>query len=190
MAGKSRELAKPVSFEVKPLYQETVAGGVSPEQRTVDLLQIENLRSRVSAANSQVSDLQAQLKSFRMAMDRSTAAAGDLEDVYHQLRFAVFAAEEALNGKSSRGGMGSSPASISSRLFMIEFARANTWGLTETQKQQMGYVFEAIGQLQPQLDKLLEIDFPTFRQALLKAGAPWMPEGLMKDMSDEHVEID
>ena len=44
--------------------------------------------------------------------------------------------------------------------------------------------------LQPQLDKLVQADFPTFRQSLLNAGAPWMPEGLMKDLSEEHVEID
>lgn len=188
--GKTRELAKPVSFEVKPLYQETVPGGVSPDQRSALLLQVEDLRRKVSTATSQIGDLHAQLKSFRMALDRSSAVAGDLETKYQQLRMAVFAAQEILNGQSSRGGMGTSPASVSSRLFMIEFARANTWGLTATQKQQMGFVKDALGVLQPRLDKLLQTEFPAFRQSLLKAGAPWMPEGLMEDISDEHVEID
>jgi len=189
-AGNTRELAKPVTFEVKPIYHETVAGGVTPDQRTALLLQVESLRSKVSAADSQISDLHSQLKAIRMALDRSTAVAGDMETKYHQLRLAVYTAEEALNGKTSRQGMGISPASISSRLFMIEFARANTWGLTETQKQQMGYVQDALDKLQPQLDKLLQVEFPAFKQSLRKAGAPWMPEGLMKDISDEHVEID
>jgi len=188
--GKTRQLAKPVSFEVKPLYQETVPGGVSPEQRSVLLLQVEDLRRKVSTATSQIGDLHAQLKSFRIALDRSSAVAGDLETKYQQLRMAVFAAQEILNGQSSRSGMGTSPATVSSRLFMIEFARANTWGLTTTQKQQMGFVKDALGVLQPGLDKLLQTEFPAFRQSLLKAGAPWMPEGLMEDISDEHVEID
>ncbi len=188
--GKTRELAKAVNFEVKPLYQETISGGVSPAQRSDSIMQVEDLRRKVSTAASQINDLHAQIKSFRIALDRSSAVAGDLEAEYQQLRMAVYAAEEILYGKSSRGGMGTSPASISSRLFMIEFARANTWGLTTTQKQQMGFVKDALIRLQPRLEELLRTEFPTFKQSLLKAGAPWMPEGLMEDTSEENVEID
>jgi len=188
-AGKIRELAKAVSFDVKALHQETVSGGVSPDQRTASLLKVENLRARVSTAASQIDDLKAQLKSFRMAMDRSTVAA-KFEVQFDQLRQAVFAAEETINGKASRSGLGTAPVSVSGRLFMIEFARANTWGLTDTQKQQMGYVQDALAKLEPQLDKLRQGDFPALRAALLEAGAPWMPEGLMEDISEEHVEID
>lgn len=188
--GKTRQLAEPVSFDVKPLAQETVSGSVSPEQRSADLLQVEDLRRNVSMATSQVDDLKAQLKSFRMALDRSTAVATNMETTYQQLRKAVFAAEETLNGKSSRNGMGTAPASVSSRLFMIEFARANLWGLTATQKQQMVFVQDALNVLQPELTNLLETEFPVFKQLLLDAGAPWMPKGLMKEESDEPVEID
>lgn len=188
--GKTRQLAEPVSFDVKPLAQETVSGSVSPEQRSAALLQVEDLRRNVSMATSQVDDLKAQLKSFRMALDRSTAVATDMETTYQQLRKAVFAAEETLNGQSSRNGMGTAPASVSSRLFMIEFARANLWGLTATQKQQMVFVQDALNVLQPELTNLLETEFPVFKQLLLDAGAPWMPKGLMKEESDEPVEID
>jgi hypothetical protein len=86
--------------------------------------------------------------------------------------------------------MGTAPASVSSRLFMIEFARANLWGLTTTQKQQMVFVQDALNVLQPELNNLLETEFPVFKQSLLDAGAPWMPKGLMKEKSDELVEID
>jgi photosystem II stability/assembly factor-like uncharacterized protein len=190
VAGKSRALAEPVNFDVKPIHQETIPGGVTPQQRTASLLQIENLRGRVSAASSQINDLKARLKSYRMAIDLSSAVAGNLETVYSQLRQAVFVAEEVLIGQASRQGMGASPANVAGRLFMIELARANTWGLTDTQKQQMGYVQDALEKLQPQLDNLLEVEFPAFRKSLLEAGAPWMPEGLMKDISEERVEID
>jgi photosystem II stability/assembly factor-like uncharacterized protein len=189
-AGKSRALAEPVNFEIKPIHQETVPGGVTPEQRTASLLEVENLRGRVSTASSQINDLKAQLKSFRMAMDLSSAVSGELEAVYEQLRQAVFTAEEVLDGQSSRQGIGAAPANVTGRLFMIEFARANTWGLTDTQKQQMGYVQDALVKLEPKVTKMLKVDFPAFRQSLLKAGAPWMPEGLMKDSSEDHVEID
>lgn len=189
-AGKSRALAEPVNFEIKPIHQETVPGGVTPEERTASLLQVENLRSRVSTASSQINDLKARLKSYRMAMDRSSAVAGELETTYHQLRQAVLSDEEILIGQSSRSGIGASPASVSWRLFMIEFARANTWGLTDTQKQQMGYVQDALKKLEPKLKQKLQVEFPGFKQSLLKAGAPWMPEGLMEEISEEHVEID
>ncbi|MCP4273885.1 MAG: glycosyl hydrolase [Gammaproteobacteria bacterium] len=190
VAGKTRELATSVAFEVKPLYQETVAGGVTPDQRSALLLKVEDLRKKVSMATSQINDLQAQLKSFRIALDRSSAAAGELEVNYHQLQQTVFAAAEMLNGKVAQQGMGTSTASISSRFFMIEFARANTWGLTATQKQQMGFVQDSLSGLLPQLNKLIQADFPAFRQSLVSAGAPWVPEGLMKEIPDESVEID
>jgi hypothetical protein len=102
----------------------------------------------------------------------------------------MFLAEEVLFGQSSRQGIEAAPANVSDRLFMIEFARANTWGLTDTQKQQMVYVQEALSELEPKLAQKLDVDFPAFRQSLLKAGAPWVPEGLMEDVSDEQVEID
>ncbi len=73
---------------------------------------------------------------------------------------------------------------------MIEFARANTWGLTDTQKQQMVYVQDALSRLQPNIDRLMNSEFPAFKQTLLTAGAPWMPKGLMKEESSEPVEID
>ncbi|MGB0495500.1 MAG: hypothetical protein ACPGJI_04015, partial [Kangiellaceae bacterium] len=188
--GKTRELTKPANFKVKPLFTETVAGGVSPKKRSALLRQVEDLRREVSTATSQINDLNGQLKSFRIALDRSSAVTGDLESKYHQMRMAVFAAEEVLFGQRSRDGMHSAPANVSGRLFMIEFARANTWGLTSTQKQQMVYVKDALNLLQPKLEHLIQTEFPQFRHSLLKAGAPWVPEGLMEETSDEHVEID
>lgn len=188
--GVARELASAVSFDVKPLAPETVAGGVSPEQRSAMLLQVEGLRREVSMASSQIDDLKAQLKSFRMALDRSMAAPKALEARYEELRSSVFAAEETLYGKRSRNGMGTPPATISSRLFMIEFARANTWGLTATQQQQMVYVKDALSILQPHISNLIDTEFPMFKQSLLTAGAPWIPQGMVKETSDQPVEID
>lgn len=188
--GTTRELAESVNFNVKPLFDETVPGGVSPQQRTASLLEVENLRRKVSMARGQVDDLKSKLGSFRIALDRSFAPTTELETSYEELRQAVFAAQEALNGKTASSGMGATPATISSRLFMIELARANTWGLTATQKEQMLIVQDALNVLLPRLNNLREQTFPAFKQSLLDAGAPWMPEGLMKEMSDEPVEID
>ncbi|WNC73679.1 FlgD immunoglobulin-like domain containing protein [Thalassotalea psychrophila] len=188
--GTTRELAESVNFNVKPLFDETVPGGVSPQQRTASLLEVESLRRKVSMARGQVDDLKSKLGSFRIALDRSFAPTTELETSYEELRQAVFAAQEALNGKTASSGMGATPATISSRLFMIELARANTWGLTATQKEQMLIVQDALNVLLPRLNNLREQTFPAFKQSLLDAGAPWMPEGLMKEMSDEPVEID
>ena len=37
---------------------------------------------------------------------------------------------------------------------------------------------------------MLQIDDPAFSQSLLKAGPPWMPAGLTKDLSDEYLDIE
>ena len=185
VAGKTSNLAPSVNFNVKPLHLENEAGSVSPQERTELVLEVETLRRHVSTATSQVNELKDQLKSIRIAMDRSTAATGDLEVKYQQLREAVFSAEEILNGQKSINGMGSMPASVSERLFMIEFVRANTWGLTNTQKQQLGYVKSTLSLLQPKLTNLMQKEFPALKQALLEAGAPWIPSGPVNEKSKD-----
>ena len=188
VGGQTTMLAAAVNFKVKPLHQENEAGAVSPAQRTELMHEVESLRRQVSMANGQVKQLTDQLKSMRTAMDRSTAVSGDLENKYQQLRDAVFIVDEILNGyQFTRGlnAMGAAPATISDRLFMIEFARANTWGLTDTQKQQMVYVKDALGDIQPKLKKLIQDEFPAFKATLMDAGAPWIPAGPVEDESDE-----
>lgn len=188
--GRSRKLASEVSFKVEPIHQETVEGGVSPEERTKQILLVENLRARVSAAASRLNDLESQLKSFRVAMDRSSAAGTTLEQTLESLRQEVFSAKELISGQRSSSGKSATAANVASRLFMIEFARATTWGLTDTQKQQMQYVETTLATLEPKLTELMKNKFPLFRSSLTKAGAPWIPEGLMKEDSKEPVEID
>ena len=188
--GETRELTEAVSFKVKPLHQETEEGGLSPEQYAAMIIEVAELRRSLSTAKSQLDDLKAQLKNFRIALDRSSAVAGDLEAQYELLRRAIFNLDEMINGKRSSRTFGASPATISSRLSVIELAGVNTWGLTSTQKQQMVYVKDSLGELQPRLDNLFKTEFPAFKQALLDAGAPWVPSGLIEVSSNESVEMD
>ncbi|MCX7554879.1 hypothetical protein OS175_13445 [Marinicella sp. S1101] len=188
IGGKTTELAAAVAFNVVPLHQENEVGAVSPEKRSEQIQKVESLRRQVSMANSQVKELNDQLLSIRTGMDRSTALSAELEDKYQQLRAAVFAIDNELNGLSFRrdlDAMGAAPATLSDRLFMIEFARANTWGLTNTQKQQITYVQDALNRLQPALTKLRQDEFPAFKQVLMDAGAPWMPAGPVPSKSIE-----
>ena len=73
---------------------------------------------------------------------------------------------------------------------MVELGRVNTWGLTDTQKQQMVYVEVALEQLEPKVDNLFNNDFPAFKKILLKAGAPWIPDGFTDATSDEPEDMD
>ena len=188
--GKTRELAKAVNFDVKPIHQQSVEGAVSPEERTTQILQVEKLRARLSAALSQLADLQSNLKAFRISLDRSSIANSELEEKLEQLRQEVFSASEIVTGKRASAGMAASPTAASWRLFMLELARANTWGLTDTQKQQMVYMEESLDKLEKQVSNLTQKEFPEFKKTLIGAGAPWVPKGLMKELSGGRAEID
>jgi hypothetical protein len=188
--GETRELTEAVSFNVKPLHEETEEGGLSPQQRSSMIIEVAELRRSLSAATSQIADLKALIKSFRIALDRSSAVASDLEVQYEELRRAVFNLDEIINGKRSSIRFGAVPATISSRLSVIELAGVNTWGLTSTQKQQMVYVKDALGELQPQLDNLFKTEFPAFKKALLDVGAPWVPSGGIEASADDRMETD
>ncbi len=188
--GETRKLADTVSFNVKPLSYGAVEGSISPQERSAMMIGVSDLRRRLSTANSKIDHLKAQLKSFRVALDRSSAVAGDSEMRYEQLRQEIFSMEEMVNGKRSSRGFGSSPATISSRLSMVELGRVNTWGLTDTQKKQMVYVKVALEELEPMVDNLFNNDFPAFKKILLEAGAPWIPDGLTDAASDEPEDMD
>ena len=188
--GKTRRLTNDVGFKVKPLFDGTVEGGVSPQQRSAMMIDVAELRRRLSTAESKIKHLKAQLESFRVALDRSSAVASDLEINYEKLRKAIFNLEEMISGKRSSRGFGSSPATISSRLSMIEYSRANTWGLTATQTQQMIFVDTALEELEPMVEKLFRKEFPDFKKALLDKGAPWIPDGLIELHSNDSEDID
>ena len=188
--GKTRRLTNDVGFKVKPLFDGTVEGGVSPQQRSAMMIDVAELRRRLSTAESKIKHLKAQLESFRVALDRSSAVASDLEINYEKLRKAIFNLEEMISGKRSSRGFGSSPATISSRLSMIEYSRANTWGLTATQKQQMIFVDTALEELEPMVEKLFRKEFSDFKKALLDKGAPWIPDGLIELHSNDSEDID
>ena len=188
--GETRKLADAVSFNVKPLSFGSVEGSVSPQERSAMMIDVSDLRRRLSTADSKIDHLKAQLKSFRVALDRSIAVTGDSEMRYEQLRQEIFSIEEMVSGKRSSRGFGSSPATISSRLSLVELGRVNTWGLTDTQKQQMVYVQVALEELEPKVDNLFNNDFPAFKKILLEAGAPWIPDGLTDATSDDPQDID
>lgn len=188
--GETRKLTDAVSFNVKPLSYGTIEGSVSPQERSTMMIDVSDLRRRLSTANSKIDHLKAQLKSFRVALDRSTAVTGDSEIRFEQLRQEIFGIEEMINGKRSSRGFGSSPATISSRLSMVELGRVNTWGLTDTQKQQMVYVEVGLEEVEPKVDNLFYNDFPAFKKTLLDAGAPWIPDGLTDAALDDPQEMD
>ncbi len=183
IGGQTSMLTPAVRFNVIALHQENEDGAVSPQKRTELMHDVDNLRRHVSTANSQVKFLESQLTFIQTAMDRSATISAELEDKYQQLRAAVFEIDKVLNGYSfSRGlnAIGAAPATLSDRMFMIEFAKANTWGLTDTQKQQIVYVKDALGKLQPKIKRLMQKEFPAFKASLLKAGAPGIPAGVIE----------
>jgi hypothetical protein len=49
----------------------------------------------------------------------------------------------------------------------------------------MAYVKDALNQLKPKLNNLRKKEFPAIKENLLKAGAPWIPAGPVKEKPDE-----
>ena len=128
--------------------------GATPAERTAFVVEVQNAMRGMSAAMAQLGGLKKQMGAFRKAMDASSAGAG-LEADYHVIRAEVLAIEEAMQGKSARQGMGATPATIGSRMFIVSMARANTWGPTATQREQLGYAVDAFNDVKARLDALV-----------------------------------
>lgn len=170
--GVASQIAGPVSFE---LVDVTTAGleGASRAEAYAFQRDVEAARAELTAANTTISDLQAKMGLYRMAMDRANDASG-LEADYEALRQEVFAIDEMLNGERSRAGKGSRPATVGSRLGFANGASSGTYGPTGQAKDQYGYAMEALNAAKARLNTLTSSTVPAFESALDGAGAPWV----------------
>ncbi|MCK0070616.1 VPS10 domain-containing protein [Kordiimonas laminariae] len=180
--GNIRQLAQPVSFEVvadvAPTLQKASAAEVQAFQQKVS-----KAGAAVRAASAVISDLQKQLKVYRVAMDR-TADQAALETQYEAIRAELFSLAELLNGKKADDRKGAEPETISSRIGFAQFNSGSSYGPTPQSHEQMGYALEAFRDVRRRLGIMTEQTIPAFEKALEDAGAPWV-RGSMKLPSAE-----
>ncbi|MCC3860938.1 VPS10 domain-containing protein [Pseudemcibacter aquimaris] len=173
--GASSQIAGPVNFELVDVTEAGLAGASRADAFAFQR-DVEAARATYAAANNTISELQAKLGLYHMAMDRSNDAAG-LEGQYEALRQELYAIDEMLNGERSRSGKGSRPATVGSRLSFAAGSSSGTYGPTGQAKDQFGYAMEGLNAAKARLATLTGTTVPAFESALDNAGAPWVRGG-------------
>ncbi|MEE4244392.1 MAG: hypothetical protein V2I33_03215 [Kangiellaceae bacterium] len=166
------QLAEPVEFELKSIYQNTLSGA-SAETVTQFEQDLANA-SQLSSVNSAViSDISKTIKALRTAIDRTPSNIADLEAKYAAIEAEMNAINFELDGLNSRNRMGAKPANISSRLSYASSASWSSYGPTKQHIQQLGFAFDGLKAVSKRIKALEEQAIPTLQKAIIDAGGPW-----------------
>ncbi|MFO8129767.1 MAG: hypothetical protein R6T99_07725 [Bacteroidales bacterium] len=180
--GIVTELAGPVAFRVRQMYQGALEGA-SQEEIHAFVEEVRELQGAVSALNLVFSNARKKVKAMQTALDRSGADPGEPEKELYRLREELLDMEEELYGNRSKREIGEkSPPTISRRLYFASSGTGNTYGPTPAQKESLEMAEDEFGRLQAGLQQIVEERIPKLEKVLSEAGAPWIegmpfPEG-------------
>jgi len=172
--GTTKQLVEPVDFKVEVMRTGALKGS-TPEEVTAFARKASKLLRSTSASSVLINDLKKKIVLFRSALDRSLVADASLDMRWQAMRAELFELDEALNGLKIRQRKGSTPATISSRLFYAMRGASSTYGPTKTHKEQLGYALAEFAVAKNRLNIFAGETLPAFQKALEEAGAPWTP---------------
>ena len=166
------QLADPVEFELKAIYQPAVSGPTADEalQFSKDLAAAYR---RSSATSEVLKSVEGTVKALRMAIDRTPGDVAALEAKYAAIQDEINGINFEMSGLKSRDRMGIKPASISSRFWYAMSANWSSYGPTAQHKEQFGYALKGLEAVIKRLSDLQASKVPDLQKAVIDAGGPW-----------------
>ncbi len=174
--GKTTELGPRRDIEVVSIVEPSL----KPQQRE-DVIafhkQAAKLSDAVNATSQSLSDAVQRIEAMRGAISRSTAGTPEIAKAAHDLQKSLNQAESQLNGDS----VGASKyeqtiPTIGGRVRnALSGTVGNTYGVTQTQREQLAIAEKEFIVELPRIRDLLEVDMRLFEQKLEEAGIPWTP---------------
>lgn len=174
VGGAVSQLAEPVSFELASIREGALAGASHATTKAFTQ-QITAATKQSSAAIASLNGLRDNLALMRTALDRTPSNTEALEAMFESIRTEMNAINNELRGLQSRQGMGSTPATVLSRLQFASSVAAGSYGPTAQHREQLGYALEGLADATTRISTLVNDTVPTFQVALIEAGAPWTP---------------
>ncbi len=172
--SKVTELGPRREIEVVSIVKPSLAA-----QKREDVIafhqQAAKLSDAVSAASNSLATAIEQMTEIRAAIASSPAGTPEIAKAARNLELALKKAEKELNGDSIRSAKYEQTVpSIGSRVRnALSGAVGNTYGVTQTQKDQLNIAKTEFGTVLGGLRDLLEVDMKLFEQQLNDAGIPW-----------------
>ena len=176
VGGEVTQLAGPREFEVVRMRQGAL-DGAEPAETVAFWQRLAGMMRKTSAANRVIESAREKVDAMATALQRSTAPAGELDAELHAVSQRLYEIAEQLQGRESMEQLNEPQGpTIGQRMFvaMIGTGRS-TYGPTPTHEMSLDIAERQFAEVRAELDQLVEERIPALEQALLDAGAPWMP---------------
>ncbi|MFN2329372.1 MAG: WD40/YVTN/BNR-like repeat-containing protein [Chromatocurvus sp.] len=172
--GKTRSLAKPVTFTVKRMHEGALAGAALED---VDAFwrKLAALSGRFSAAKYALEDAVEDVEVMQSMLAAAAEAPGELDERLHALRQELYDLDQALSGHRSKQEVGDYEIHRVGNWLMHATAgvASSTYGPTPAHERSLQYATDAFAPIHDRLNRVLTADLPALRKALLDLGAPW-----------------
>ncbi len=174
--GKSQVLGQPQSFKVVAILKSTL-----PRQDRAKVLafqrQVGRLQRNVVGANRQLTETLSQLDEIRAVVSNSPDLDPKLLDQTRSIKLKLLDLQEKLAGDRTRTERSqTAKVPILTRVqIALRGTLQQTYGPTQTHRQQFQIGQKQFKQVAAQLKKVLESEYQPLLETLDKAGAPWTP---------------
>ena len=178
--GETTELVPPQTFEVERL-REGALPGADMESVVAFWERLASLQRSTTAADEATEHLQKKVDDLKIALGRARAAPAALDDQWRAIRTELNAITSELSGNQAMAVVGQEPpANVLSRIDKVLVGTGfSTYGPTETHRQTLEYAEADFEALRQRINTLTESTIPAFETALIDAGAPWTPGGII-----------
>ena len=166
------QLAEPVSFTLKPIYQSALEGS-SHADTLLYRKEVAAVQRRSSAVTQIVTDMKKQLEILRVALDRTPGDISQLESDFAIIRDELHDLENDLSGLKSRFRLGASPTTTTARIARSSWV--SRYGPTKQNREQLAYGKAGLEQAISRINALSDNAIPALQAAMIAAGAPWTP---------------
>ncbi len=172
--GKISKLDGPISFEVKPIREGVLKGATYAEYNAFRL-ELTSVLQEINKVQDEFNQSKKKHKALVIALDRSNISPGSIEPKLAELKAALAAIEQMLNGSSSRDEIGErNPSGVQRYLYNAFNGMDNSYGPTEVHKKSLSTAQSMLVKVQQQVDAITEKTIPEIEAALKKAEAPYI----------------
>ncbi len=178
--GKTTPLVGPKPFAVKRLRKGALPGA-EPAQVVAFWERLGKDQRAISAAAAETRVLKKKIKDLKIALERTRSAPDGLDDQWLAARTELENIIAALMGNQAKAEVGEDvPATVMSRLSEVMIGTSfSTYGPTPTHLKTLGYAESDFKALRDRINTLQQRTIPALEQALIDAGGPWTPGGLI-----------
>lgn len=176
--GVSTELSSPQSFTVKRMRKGALKGS-SSEATAQFYRQLEDINLELGNTNLVLKEAQEKLKLMSIALHRSLAAPGHLDQRIHQLSSQLHIMSKQLNGDPLRNEVGEkSQPTIGDRVSVAAMGTKNSsYGPTPTHQQSLAIAQKQLTALKTTLKQIVTEKIPALEVELKEAKAPAVKGG-------------